>query len=159
MKPAPATDDIEAVEKRIEMRRAALARRYDEVREGVKVAAAKSARSWPLLLLGGSLAAGYAMSRAPRRAALQCATLPPEGMQPARTVASAAPADPSSHWMGKVAAVLGIAATAVRIATSGEARALLEAYKTFRARRRQAAATLRLSAGGVRRARAPECRS
>ena len=63
MKPTPTADDVEAVEKRIEARRAELARRYDDVREGVKVVAAKSARSWPLVLLGGSLMAGYAMSR------------------------------------------------------------------------------------------------
>ena len=137
MKPTPTADDVEAVEKRIEARRAELARRYDDVREGVKVVAAKSARSWPLVLLGGSLMAGYAMSRSPRRVrALQYATGASVAMPPNRPVAYAIPVEHDSHWMRKAAGILGLAATAIRIATSGEARALFEAYKSFKARRR-----------------------
>ena len=137
MKPTPTLDDVEAVEKRIEARRAELARRYDDVREGMKVVAAKSARSWPLILLGGGLVAGYAMSRSPRRLpALQYATAAPVAMQGNRPVAYAVPAEHDSHWMRKAAAILGLAATAIRVATSGEARALFGAYKSFRARRR-----------------------
>ncbi|MFO1302800.1 MAG: hypothetical protein U1F54_19940 [Burkholderiales bacterium] len=136
MKPGPTADEINALEKRIKARREEMGRRYDDVREGAKVVAAKSARSWPLILLGGSLAAGYAMSRAPRRPPMLQYAAAPVAMQSGRPVAYAVPADHPSHWMRKVAAVLGVAATAVRIATSGEMRALLDAYRTFRSRRR-----------------------
>ncbi len=137
MKPASTFDDIEAVEKRIEKRRVAVAQRYDEVRRGLDVVVAKASRSWPLVAIGGGLAAGYALSRAPRHApGLQYATVGPAGMPPTRPVAYDVPTETSHAGMRKIAAVLGLAATAVRIATSSEARALFGAYKAFRARRR-----------------------
>jgi hypothetical protein len=120
----PATDeDIEAVERRLEARRARVVMRYEDLKEGVDAVVSKAERSWPLLLLGGSLAAGIAMSRNTPHASV------PMGHVAART------GSPASTWMGRIAAGLGLLATAVRIVTSSEARAVYGAYRGFRAGR------------------------
>lgn len=106
MKPAT-EEDIETVERRLELRHAMVVTRYEDLKEGVNGVLMKAGRSWPLLLLGGSLAAGIAMSR--------------------NRTASA-----PSGWMGRIAAGLGLVATVIRVVTSSEARTVYGAYRTLR---------------------------
>lgn len=120
----PGTEaDIEAVERRLETRRARVVMRYEDLKEGVDAVVSKAERSWPLLLLGGSVAAGIAMSRNGPHAS------PPMGQVAAAKTGS------SSCWMGRIAAGLGLVANAVRIVGSSEARAVYGAYRAFRAGR------------------------
>lgn len=122
-------DDIKALEDRIEKRRELIARRYEDVKLEISSAASKAVRSWPFVAVAGGLAAGYAISRTARHRALPA---PPVHYVPVRT----ANAESRARTSGILAAVLGIAATALRIGASSEARMFFNAVKRFRDRRR-----------------------
>jgi hypothetical protein len=121
-------DEMKTIEERLDRRRDLIARRFEDVKVEVSSVASKAVRSWPVLVVAGGLAAGYAISRGGRRHSV------PSAVQyvPVRA------ANPDSHSRGKsiLAAVLGIAATALRIGTSHEARTFFNAVKRFRDRRR-----------------------
>jgi hypothetical protein len=121
------SDEIKAVEDRIDKRREILARRYDDVKHELSTVASKAVRSWPVVAVAGGLAAGYAISRAGRpRPSYQA----PVQYVPVRAVNGA------THARGRnlLAAIAGIAATALRIGASSEARTFFNAVKRFRNR-------------------------
>ena len=122
-------DEIESLEDRIEKRRELIARRYEDVKLEVSSLASKAVRSWPYVAVAGGLAAGYAISRTARHRALPP---PPVHYVPVRS----ASAESRARTTGMLAALLGIAATALRIGASSEARMFFNAVKRFRDRRR-----------------------
>ena len=122
-------DDVKALEDRIERRRELIARRYEDVKLEISSAASKAVRSWPFVAVAGGLAAGYAISRVGRHRELPA---PPVRYVPVRS----ANAESQARTRGILAAVLGIAATALRIGASSEARMFFNAVKRFRDRRR-----------------------
>jgi hypothetical protein len=124
------SDEIKAVEERLDKRREVLARRYDDVRNEVSSVAGKAVRSWPVLAVAGGLAAGYAISRTGRPRPVYA---PSVQYVPVRTANGAGP----SRGRSILAAVAGIAATALRVGTSSEARTFFNAVKRFRDRRRR----------------------
>ena len=120
-------DDIKSVEARIEKRRDLLALRFEDVKAEISSAASKAVRSWPVVAVAGGLAAGYAISHVGRhRHAPHVQYVP---VRSAREI-------PQSRAKGIVAAILGIAATAMRIGASSEARMFYNAVKRYRDRRR-----------------------
>jgi len=123
-------DEIKALEDRLDKRREILARRYDDVKLEFSSAASKAVKSWPVLAVAGGLAAGYAISRGGRRRH----AVPSSVVQyvPVHTANGASHA----RAKGALAAVLGIAATALKIGTSHEARVFWNAVMRFRDRRR-----------------------
>ena len=122
-------DDVKALEDRIEKRRELIARRYEDVKLEISSAASKAVRSWPFVAVAGGLVAGYAISRVGRHRALPA---PPVHYVPVRS----ANAGSQARTRGMLAAILGIAATALRIGASSEARLFYNAVKRFRDRRR-----------------------
>ena len=123
------SDEIKAVEDRIDKRREILARRYDDVKQELSTVASKAVRSWPVVAVAGGLAAGYAISRVGR----------PRPTYPARVeYVPVRAANGATHSRGTgrnvLAAIAGIAATALRIGASNEARTLFNAVKRFRNR-------------------------
>ena len=124
------SDEIKAVEDRIEKRRELIARRLDDVKHEVSSAASRAARSWPMFAVAGGLAAGYAISRVGRHHHV------PAHAQVQYVPVKATPAPARTPATGILAAVLGIAATALRIGASTEARMLFNAVRRFRDRRR-----------------------
>jgi len=90
-------------------------------------AAGKAVRSWPVLAVAGGLAAGYAISRAGR---------PRPSYSPSVQYVPVHTANGASHARGRnmLAAIAGIAATALRIGASSEARTFFNAVKRFRSR-------------------------
>jgi hypothetical protein len=124
-----AEDDIKAIEDRLEKRRHVIAQRFEDVKLEVSSAASKAVRSWPVLAVAGGLAAGYAISRGGRH---RHAATSPVQYVPVRAVAG----EPRARGRGALAAILGIAATAIKIGASSEARMFWNAVKRFRERRR-----------------------
>ena len=127
------SDEIKAVEDRIDKRRELLARRYEDVKHELSSTAAKAVRSWPVVAVAGGLAAGYAISRVGR----------PRPAYPARVeYVPVRAANGAMHSRGSgrnmLAAIAGIAATALRIGASSEARTFFNAVKRFRNRRHHA---------------------
>jgi hypothetical protein len=122
-------DDIQSLEDRIEKRRELIARRYEDVKLEVSSAASKAVRSWPFIAVAGGLAAGYAISRSGRHREFPA---PSVRYVPVRDANAGSP----GRAKGVLAAVLGIAATALRIGASSEARMFYNAVKRFRDRRR-----------------------
>jgi hypothetical protein len=121
------SDEIKAVEDRIDKRREILARRYDDVKHELSTVASKAVRSWPVVAVAGGLAAGYAISRAGRpRPSYQA----PVQYVPVRAANGATRA----RGRNLLAAIAGIAATALRIGASSEARTFFNAVKRFRNR-------------------------
>ena len=127
-------DEIEQLERRLEIRRERLRRHYDAARADVlerthKVArAASKAVGWvPLAVVAVGLVVGFAASRYPRRSARAAA-------QPAYVYAAPAQAR-AAPTRNLLAALLGIAATAMRIASSNEVHTMLNAVRRFRDRR------------------------
>jgi len=123
------SDEIKAVEDRIDKRREILAHRYDDVKRELSTVAGKAVRSWPVVAVAGGLAAGYAISRVGRpRPTYQAA--------PVQYVPVHA-ANGASRGRGRnlMAAIAGIAATALRIGASSEARTFFNAVRRFRHRR------------------------
>ena len=122
------SDDIKKVEDRLDKRRELIARRFEDVKLELSSTASKAVRSWPVLAVAGGLAAGYAISRGARHrpapAAIQYV--------PVR----AAGTESQAKAKGILTAILGIAATAIRIGASSEARTFFHAVKRFRDRRR-----------------------
>ena len=127
----PMTDDIKAVEDRIEKRREVLAQRYDDVKHELSAVAGKAVRSWPFVAVAGGLAAGYAISRVGRP---RTSHLVPVQYVPVHA------ANGASRTRGRnaLAAIAGIAATALRIGASNEARTFFNAVKRFRNRHHDA---------------------
>jgi hypothetical protein len=124
-----AKDEIKSVEDRLEKRRELIARRFEDVKLEVSSAASKAVRSWPVLAVAGGLAAGYAISRGTRHRASVPASIQ---YVPVRSADGASPA----RSRGLFAAILAMAATAIKIGTSHEARVFYNAVKRFRERRR-----------------------
>jgi len=129
-------DEIEQLERRLEIRRERLRRHYDAARTDVlerahKVArAASKAVGWvPVAVIAGGLVVGFAVSRYPRRSARAAA-------QPAYVYAAAAEPRPA-RTRNLLAALLGIGATAARIASSNELHTIWNAVRRFRDRRRR----------------------
>jgi hypothetical protein len=120
-------DDIKSVEARLEKRRELIARRFEDLKLEVSTVASKAVKSWPVFAVAGGLAAGYAISRGVRH---RNAARPSIQYVPVRTDNGA------SRTKGLLAAVLGIAATALKIGTSHEARVFFNAVRRFRDRRR-----------------------
>jgi len=122
------SDEIKAVEDRIDKRREILAHRYDDVKRELSTVAGKAVRSWPVVAVAGGLAAGYAISRVGRPRPMYQA--PPVQYVPVRA------ANGASRGRGRnlMAAIAGIAATALRIGASSEARTFFNAVKRFRHR-------------------------
>ena len=121
-------DEIKAIEDRLDKRRDLIAARFDDVKLDLSSAASKAARSWPVFAVAGGLAAGYAISRTARHRSPS----PPIHYVPMR----AANGESQAKAKGILAAILGIAATALKIGTSHEARVFFNAVKRFRDRRR-----------------------
>ena len=121
------SDEIKAVEERLDKRREILAQRYDDVKHELSAAAGKAVRSWPVIAVAGGLAAGYAISRTGR---------PRPVHSPAVQYVPVHTANGASHARGRnmLAAIAGIAATALRIGASSEARTFFNAVKRFRSR-------------------------
>ena len=126
------SEEIKNVEERLEKRRELLARRYEDVKHGLSSSAAKAARSWPVLAVAGGLAAGYAISRTGRHRR-QAAFPSRVEYVPVRTANGQA----HSRTKGALAAIASIAATALRIGASSEARTFFNAVKRFRNRHPQ----------------------
>ena len=124
------SNEIKTVEDRLEKRRELLARRYEDVKHGVSSKAAKASRSWPVLAVAGGLAAGYAISRAGRHRRTASYASRVEYV-PVRTVNG----DARARTKGVLAAIAGIAATAIRVGASSEARTFFNAVKGYRNRR------------------------
>ena len=122
-------DEIKSVEDRLEKRRELISRRFDDVKLEVSSAASKAVKSWPVLAVAGGLAAGYAISRGVRHRASVPASIQ---YVPVRSANGAV----QPRTRGLLAAILGIAATAIKIGTSHEARVFINAVKRFRERRR-----------------------
>ena len=122
------SDEIKAVEDRIDKRREILAHRYDDVKRELSTVAGKAVRSWPVVAVAGGLAAGYAISRVGRPRPMYQAA--PVQYVPVRA------ANGVSRGRGRnlMAAIAGIAATALRIGASSEARTFFNAVKRFRHR-------------------------
>jgi hypothetical protein len=112
-------EEIRQVERRVEIRRERTLRHFAEAREEVM----KLARWAPLLVIAGSLAIGFVVSRYPK-----------SGAAAAKVQVSAAPARASAA-RGILASILALAATAMRVAGSNEARTFWNAFRAFRARR------------------------
>jgi hypothetical protein len=121
-------DEIKSVEARLEKRREIIARRFEDVKLELSSAASKAVRSWPVFAVAGGLAAGYAISRGVRHRSSVPSSV---HYVPVRTADGASP-----RTRNLLAAVLGIAATALKIGTSHEARVFINAVKRFRDRRR-----------------------
>jgi hypothetical protein len=122
-------DDIKSVEARLEKRRELIARRFEDLKLEVSTAATKAVKSWPVFAVAGGLAAGYAISRGVRHR-----NSAPASIQyvPVRTANGAS----NPRTKSLLAAILGIAATAIKIGTSHEARVFYNAVRRFRERRR-----------------------
>jgi hypothetical protein len=126
------SEEIKAVEDRLEKRRELVAQRLADVKLEISSTASKAARSWPVFAVAGGLVAGYAISRVgrnnhhavPAHGAIQYVPVHP------------AHAHPRMRTTSMMAALLGIAATALRIGASSEARMVLNAVRRFRDRRR-----------------------
>jgi len=113
-------DEIDQIERRLELRRERLSRHFEEAKEGLATRAAKAVRWWPIVALAGSLAVGVAAGRHPSRAA----------------PAALARAPRPSHTPRNVfATLLGLAAMALRFGASQEVRAFWSALTAFRSRR------------------------
>ena len=117
------TDDVKALERRIERRRELVALRYAETKAQVKDDVAKATKWLPLVAVAGSLAVGIVASRYARSS-------------PAARAAPVYTPRPKGSAKGVVAALLGVAATALRIAASSEVRTFYNAAKAFGSRRR-----------------------
>ena len=126
------SDEIKAVEDRLEKRRELIARRLADVKLELSATASKAARSWPVFAVAGGLAAGYAISRAGRHRAHP--TLSPAVQY---VPVQAAGGEARVRATSVLAALLGIVATALRIGASSEARVFLNAVRHFRDRRRR----------------------
>ena len=129
-------DEIEQLERRLEIRRERLRRHYDAARTDVLEKAHKVARAatkavgWvPVAVVAGGLMVGFAASRYPRRAARAAA-------QPAYVYATPSQ-PPPARSRNLLAAMLGIGATAMRIASSNEMHTMWNAVRRFRDRRRR----------------------
>ena len=126
-------DEIKLLEDRMEKRRELIARRLDDVKHEFSTVAAKAARSWPVFAVAGGLAVGYAVSRGTRHRPVIPSSVPSSIQYvPVRTVNG----ESRARVTGTLAAILGIAATALRIGASSEARMFYNAVKRFRERRR-----------------------
>ena len=123
-------DEIKKVEDRLNMRRDLLARRYQDVKHSLSSTAAKAARSWPVIAVAGGLAAGYAISRTGRHRRLASS---PAMVQ--YVPVSAANGRAPVRGKNLLAAIAGMAATALRIGASSEARTFFDAIKRFRNRK------------------------
>jgi hypothetical protein len=126
----PTSDDIKAVEDRIEKRRELIAQRLEDVKHELSSTVSRATRSWPMFAVAGGLLAGFAISRVGRH------RVPSHGnvqYVPVRAVR----ADTRARTTGALAAILGIAATALRIGTSSEARVFYNAVRRYRDRHRR----------------------
>jgi hypothetical protein len=128
-------DEIEQLERRLDLRRERLRRHYHATRadfldKGRSIArTAGKAMGWaPYALIGGGLLVGFAISRYPRQPA-------PIPMQPVMAY-GAVPARPRTS-RNALAALIGIAATAMRFASSREVHTLWRGIRTLRDRRRR----------------------
>ena len=130
MKPASQDDEIDQLERRLALRRERLRRHYDAARadfleKGHRIArTAGKAMGWaPYALIAGGLLVGFAVSRYPRQPA----------PVPLRPVVAYAPAPRSRNLL---AALLGLAAAAMRFASSNEAHTIWRGIRAWRERRR-----------------------
>ena len=110
-------------------RRELIARRFEDVKHEVAATASKAVRSWPVLAVAGGLAAGYAISRGGRHRVPAARHIEYVPVRSARAV------EPQTRTKNVLAAILGIAATALRIGASSEARTFYNAVRRFRERR------------------------
>lgn len=123
------SDEIKAVEDRIEKRRELIARRLDDVKHEVSARVSSATRSWPMFAVAGGLAAGFAISRVGRPRVVDHAG--PIQYVPVH----ATHAHPRARTTGAIAAALGLVATALRIGMSNEARLFFNAVRRYRERR------------------------
>lgn len=122
-------EQIDQLERRLEMRRDRLERHFDETRESLRSSTAKAVGWWPLVAVAGGLAVGFAAAKYPRHSTPFRA---PVRYAPARTEPP-----PSATPRNVLATVIGMAATAMRIGASKEAHTFWNAVRAFRARRRE----------------------
>jgi hypothetical protein len=123
------TDEIKAVEDRIEKRRELVAQRLEEVKLELSSKVSRATRSWPVFAVAGGLAAGFAISRVGRPRVVEHG-----GVQ--YVPVHATHAHPRARATGALAAIVGLAATALRIGMSSEARLFYNAMRRFRDRHR-----------------------
>lgn len=123
-------DETKAVEERIERRRELIAQRFEDVKLELSSKASRAVRSWPVVAVAGGLAAGYAISRVGRHP--HAAAASPVQYVPAHVVQRGSPGKAKNV----IAAIAGLAATALRIGASSEARMFYNAVKRYRDRRR-----------------------
>ena len=121
-------DQIEQLERRLGLRRDRLVRHFEETRQSVKASAANAVGWWPLVAVGGGLAAGFALARRAKHAAPWVSAV---RYAPVREVPPAA----ATTSRNVIASLLAIAATALQIGASNEARTFWNAVRAFRARR------------------------
>jgi hypothetical protein len=131
---AATSDEIKAVEDRIEKRRELIGHRLDDVKHELTSKVSRATRSWPVFAVAGGLAAGFAISRVgrhrvPAHAAMQYVPMHAAHVPPSH-------AHPRVRATGALAAILGLAATGLRIGMSSEARLFYNAVRRFRERRR-----------------------
>ena len=121
------SEEIKTVEERLDKRRELIGQRIAELKLEATSAASRATRSWPVVAVAGGLAAGYAISRSGRHR---------PHVAPHGSYAPVHRANGQSHMRAKglIAAMLGIAATAIRISTSSEARMFVNAVKRYRDR-------------------------
>lgn len=126
-------DQIEQLERRLELRRERLRRHYDITRtefvdKGHRLArSAGKAIGWvPVAAVAGGLVVGFVASRYPRQAREARPVYAP-------AYAYAAPKQ-RTRSRNFLAALVGIAATAMRIASSHEVRTIWKSVKNFRDR-------------------------
>jgi hypothetical protein len=120
MKKHSIASEIEAVERRIGMRRERAVRHFEEL----KTEAKRVARWWPIAAVAGSLVVGFAASRFTKMPA-----------PAARMSMHAEPPRRASTARGILASVLALTATAMRVFNSYEARTFWNAFRSYRARR------------------------
>ena len=143
MKHASKDDQIEQIERRLEVRRERLHRHFEALRTDVSEKAHRVARSagkavgWvPIAAVAGGLAVGFAASRYPRRRNSAQVHMPPAYAYNAQPQAYVVQPTRPARSRNFMAALLGIAATTMRLASSHELRTMWSAVRKFRERRR-----------------------
>ena len=129
-------DEIEQLERRLELRRERLRRHYDAARadfldKGHRIArTAGKAMGWaPYALIAGGLLVGFAVSRYPRQPM-------PVPMRPV-VAYEPAPGHHAPRSRNFLAALIGLTAAAMRFASSNEVHMIWRGIRTFRDRRRR----------------------
>ena len=122
-------EQIDQVERRLELRRDRFVRHFDEARENLKASVGRVIGWLPLVAVAGGLAVGLAAAKYPRHAG--------PFREPVQYAPVRVESPPSATPRNVLATIIGIAAMALRIGASKEARTFWNAVRAFRERRRE----------------------